>query len=115
MRSWKTTAAGILAIVATPDSLVMALSRFVAEGLVHKHGLAQALLSQLRNAERAYSEGRCRNAARLYRAFSRTVSAQQGKGIDALVAAPILSGDALDLADSCGVPGGARRAMRRRG
>jgi hypothetical protein len=91
-------------VVVTPESIKGDVAQFLAAGKIKNQGQAQALLSKLDAAGRAFSAGDCKAANNIYQAFINHLNAQSGKGVDA-AAAQIMIGDAQYLMAHC-VPAG---------
>lgn len=87
-------------VVVTPDSLVDAIERFAADGLIKDPGTANALAQKAKAAGTAWTIGACDRASHLYEKFTDFVAKHGAKKIDPAAAA-ILTSDALYLVTHC--------------
>jgi hypothetical protein len=93
-----TAASVTFEVVATPESLIEAVSIFRLRGAIQSNGVSVALRQQASAAAEQIAAGRCEQAAGIYEAFINAVRAQTGVHIDS-DAAEILITDAAALQD----------------
>jgi hypothetical protein len=87
-------------IVVTAQSIKDDVTQLLSGGDIKKAQLKNSLLAKLNAAANAIARGNCTAAANIYQAFINEVTAQTGKGIDA-IAANIMIADAQYMIDHC--------------